>query len=687
MKRSRSLRFLFFLSLFSLNHTTIEAASFSPLKALLTLGLTFCRFSQPVESLEGSSYNVTGTDQYECAKRVDVTPNDGFIMTGPTFNSSLNETRANQGRLISFHADTSVDLSILFDDIDVKRGPFLKTTDENHYLAFNRLNDTSTIVVVKGNVNDISDIERSVAILEDKDLHLRSISVDKQRDLLALVGHRENGPQDNDMRIFVLNSTLGPQYDFVLHGNVTMAPTKSPTKGPTTSPIHPPSQMPSMAPTLPTTSHPTASPHNNPTSSPTHPPSHMPSGSPSKHPTKTPSVSPTHSPTIPPAGNPDAYATCSHYTREGHLIIGGHSSLKGGFDIWLLRLNGTVFVNGREVSSIYNEHGMAIIELHKSDDVYFVGGTYIDGKFKLLIQRLTYWFDEIWSIILEGVSPIEEGLDIDEDDNIYVSADAHIQDSTSPDTIHVKIFPNGKRDYARYYGSGGVGKGYHGKVRANSHFISVGCRIMQGRDHDIGFYNIPLDGQTTCGLTTTINITNYTGQLTFTPIHPIVSLINDHIVTPAPFSFAPDPLNEQNLCEGAPNIPVSPPTPRPTKAPTNSDDENFFEKNMEIILAIGIPVVVIIICLALACSGILGPCWETLCHQGFCNEFCNNHCRNACCDAIRGVEKVEITKEVVKTGVQDVNEKGMRRLLNFSPNKSIEMVHDIQLETANLTGY
>lgn len=54
----------------------------------------------------------------------------------------------------------------------------------------------------------------------------------------------------------------------------------------------------------------------------------------------------------------------------------------------------------------------------------------------------------------EDVSPIEENVDIDEDDNLYVSADTDIQNDTCPDTIQIKMFPNGTKDYARYYGSG-----------------------------------------------------------------------------------------------------------------------------------------------------------------------------------------------------------------------------------------
>lgn len=411
------MRLLFLCSAFSLNHVTVEARPLSTFKALLALVSTFCSFSQPVVSLEGSRYNVTGTDQYDCAKRVDVTPGNGLIMTGVTYDSSLNQTRVDQGRLISFYADTSVKLSIVFDDIDITRGPFLKTTNENCYVAFNQKNVTSTVVVAKADIDDISDVEPSAAVLEDQDLHLRSTSVDRERDLLALVGHRENNPQDNDMRIFVMNSTLDVQYDIVIHGNATMAPTPAPSKSPTALthvpptlfPTQPPSLVPSMSPTLPTTSHPTASPNNDPTSSPrnnpsqnpsvppTKVPTHTPSTPPTKHPTEIPTVSATQNPTVPPVINPDAYATCSHYTRQKHLLVGGHSNFKGGYDIWLLRLSGTILIHGKEIASVYDDHGMAIIKLHQSDDVYFVGGIHIDGKLKLLVQRLTYWFDEVWS--------------------------------------------------------------------------------------------------------------------------------------------------------------------------------------------------------------------------------------------------------------------------------------------------
>lgn len=177
----------------------------------------------------------------------------------------------------------------------------------------------------------------------------------------------------------------------------------------------------------------------------------------------------------------------------------------------------------------------------------------------------------------------------------------------------------------------------------------------------------------------------YTGQLEFTNIHPEAVVMNDHTVTPAPFSFAPAPLREQNLCEGAISHPTSPATARPTRAPTDADSsETFFEENQDILLGVGIPVALIIICLALTFSGILTPCWKEVCSP--CESFCNANCRNDLCDFIRDKQGMSPQKAVFDD-MGDLNRKGLAKLFGSANPKNTGNIetHHIELETARLT--
>lgn len=192
----------------------------TPLRTFCMVGLGVCGiFSQREAWAEGSYVGAVGSEGYECGRSI------AFREDGTSFIAGVaNSSTGYNSLLFSFDQNNQTLGGISFGEIkEGDQGPFIVIQGDAFFLGFNKdMDDFSTIMLVKGNVSNVSQVFWEASIEGSDHYHLLSL-VPEEGGYLTGVGYE--GVNQSNMLIFSMSSEGDISWDMRMGSNGTEAAT------------------------------------------------------------------------------------------------------------------------------------------------------------------------------------------------------------------------------------------------------------------------------------------------------------------------------------------------------------------------------------------------------------------------------------------------------------------------------